>query len=240
MLQYQKNSNLQCLESSVGAHRENTRVLAEYKQKEDIHERLRQLVEGSNQVGVNSETWQELDTNWQKVSAQVRHWQWLLDTGLPGDFGQIGEWLNQGEALIYGDDIPTQLNEEAAAVLNQKIEDHKSFFQDTESVQKQFISAMRHSPLVHQIPREQIESIDSRLQSIGPKADMRAVKLKFLLAGTLPELQEWPVKFRDFEVEHDYLPCYENGPQARIRRRGRHGKCDERPEARGNEGVLCR
>ena len=28
---------------------------------------------------------------------KVRHWQWLLDTGLPGDFGQIGEWLNQGE-----------------------------------------------------------------------------------------------------------------------------------------------
>ena len=27
----------------------------------------------------------------------MRHWQWLLDTGLPGDFGQIGEWLNQGE-----------------------------------------------------------------------------------------------------------------------------------------------
>ena len=40
---------------------------------------------------------------------QVRHWQWLLDTGLPGEFGQIGEWLNQGEGLIYGDDIPTQV-----------------------------------------------------------------------------------------------------------------------------------
>ena len=100
---------------------------------------------------------------------QVRHWQWLLDTGLPGEFGQIGEWLNQGEGLIYGDDIPSQLNEEAAAVLNQKIEDHKSFFQDIESVQKQFINAMHHSPLVHQIPREQIESIDARLQGIGPK-----------------------------------------------------------------------
>ena len=94
----------------------------------------------------------------------MRHWQWLLDTGLPGDFGQIGEWLNQGEALIYGDDIPTQLNEEAAAVLNQKIEDHKSFFQDINSIHKQFDNAMRNSPLVHQIPREQLESIAQRLQ----------------------------------------------------------------------------
>lgn len=33
----------------------------------------------------------------------------------------------------------------------------------------------------------------------------------------------WP-RFRDFQVHHDYLPCFPNGPQARIRRRGRHGK----------------
>ena len=110
----------------------------------------------------------------------MRHWQWLLDTGLPGEFGQIGEWLNQGEALIYGDDIPTQLNEEAAAVLNQKIEDHKSFFTDIGTVQNQFADALRTSPLVNQIPKEQLESIDKRLQDIGPKSEMRAVKLKFL------------------------------------------------------------
>ena len=198
-------------------YREYTRILAEYKQKEEIHERLRQLVEGSNHVGINAEAWQELDTNWQKVAAQVRHWQWLLDTGLPGDFGQIGEWLNQGEALIYGDDIPTQLNEEAAAVLNQKIEDHKSFFQDTESVQKQFINAMRHSPLVHQIPREQIESIDGRLQSIGAKADMRAVKLKFLehkccivafLALTESKLKNWTIKYGSEEKVKQIMNHY--------------------------------
>ena len=104
---------------------------------------------------------------------KVRHWQWLLDTGLPGEFGQIGEWLNQGEGLIYGDDIPTQLNEEAAAVLNQKIEDHKSFFSDITSVQKQFATIISSSPLVAQIPREQLESIESRLKGIGPRAEMR-------------------------------------------------------------------
>ena len=185
-------------------YQEYMKVLAEYKEKEEIHERLRQLVEGNNQLGIHPDAWQELDTNWQKVAAQVRHWQWLLDTGLPGDFGQIGEWLNQAEGLIYGDDIPTQLNEEAAAVLNQKIEDHKSFFQDIDSVQKQFLNALHHSPLVHQIPREQIESIDARLQSIGPKAEMRAVKLKFLehkccivafLALTESKLKNWTVKY---------------------------------------------
>ena len=198
-------------------YKEYMKVLAEYKEKEEVHERLRQLVEGSNQVGINPDAWQQLDTNWQKVSAQVRHWQWLLDTGLPGDFGQIGEWLNQGEALIYADDIPTQLNEEAAAVLNQKIEDHKSFFQDIESVQKQFFNAMNHSPLVHQIPREQIESIDVRLQGIGPKAEMRAVKLKFLehkccivafLALTESKLKNWTIKYGSEEKVKQIMNHY--------------------------------
>ena len=198
-------------------YKEYMKVLAEYKEKEEIHERLRQLVEGSNQVGINPDAWRDVDTNWQKVAAQVRHWQWLLDTGLPGDFGQIGEWLNQGEALIYGDDIPTQLNEEAAAVLNQKIEDHKSFFQDIESVQKQFINAMHHSPLVHQIPREQIESIDARLQGIGPKAEMRAVKLKFLehkccivafLALTESKLKNWTIKYGSEEKVKQIMNHY--------------------------------
>lgn len=114
------------------------------------------------------------------LSQQLRHWQWLLDTALPGEFGQIGEWLNQGEALINSDDIPTQLNEEAAAVLNQKIEDHKSFFSDYASVQSQFGKAMASSPLVGQMPRAQLESMADRLKGIGHKADVRAVRLKFL------------------------------------------------------------
>ena len=72
--------------------------------------------------------------------------------------------------------------------------------------------------------RRLIKAVADKLSIPHAEEICQALKLKFLLAGTLPELQEWPVKFRDFEVEHDYLPCYENGPQARIRRRGRHGK----------------
>ena len=152
-------------------YREYTIMLSEYRLKEELHERLRQLVEGNSQVvkylfkksnnkdanfqvGISADAWQELDTNWQKVAAQVlafcslachemikyrkvRHWQWLLDTGLPGDFGQIGEWLNQGEGLVHSEDVPSHLNEEAAAVLNQKIDDHKAFFADLEHIREQ-------------------------------------------------------------------------------------------------------
>ena len=73
--------------------------------------------------------------------------------------------------------------------------------------------------------RRLIKSVADKLSIPHAEEICQAVKLKFLLAGNLPEVEEWPVKFRDFEVEHDYLPCYENGPQARIRRRGRHCKC---------------
>ena len=92
------------------------------------HLRISQSFKGKD----HKEASTSLETKWQKVKAQVtqlcrkieirliccvgfpqvRHWQWLLDTALPGEFGQVGEWLNRGEALIYADDIPTELNEE--------------------------------------------------------------------------------------------------------------------------------
>ena len=54
-------------------YKEYLQVLAEYKAKEEVHDRLRQLVEGNNQVGISPDAWRELDTNWQKVAAQVRY-----------------------------------------------------------------------------------------------------------------------------------------------------------------------
>jgi len=68
--------------------------------------------------------------------------------------------------------------------------------------------------------------------------DARSVKLKFLVSpdksGSCPE--DFPVNFRDFTVHHDYLPCFEGGPQARIRRRGRHGKWMYTHTVRKQEG----
>ena len=121
------------------------------------------------------------------------------------------------QGLIYGDDIPTQLNEEAAAVLNQKIEDHKSFFTDIGAVQKQFATAVRNGQLVSQVPREQLESIEIRLQAIGPKAEMRAVKLKFLehkccivafMTLTESKLKNWTIKYGSEEKVKQIMNHY--------------------------------
>jgi nesprin-1 len=44
---------------------------------------------------------------------------------LPGDLGQVGEWLGRAEALIASDDIPTIMNEETASIISRKLEEHK-------------------------------------------------------------------------------------------------------------------
>ena len=110
----------------------------------------------------------------------MRHWQWLLDTALPGELGQVGEWVNRGEALVYAEDIPNELNEESAAVLSQKIDDHKHFFNDYESVKEQAARLSKDTKLLQNVPREQMISLMTRLQGIGHKAGIRAVRLKFL------------------------------------------------------------
>lgn len=69
----------------------------------------------------------------------------------------------------------------------------------------------------------------------GEWLDEKSVKLKFLVEAETGE-EEWPVTYRDFSVHHDYLPCQEGGPQARVRRRGRHGKWMYTHTVRKQEG----
>ena len=101
--------------------------------------------------------------------------------------------------------------------MNQKIEDHKSFFTDSGAIQKQFASAVRNTVLVSQVPREQLESIEIRLQGIGPKAEMRAVKLKFLehkccivafMTLTESKLKNWTIKYGSEEKVKQIMNHY--------------------------------
>ena len=81
---------------------------------------------------------------------------------------------------MYSEDVPTELNEESAAVLSQKIDDHKSFFNDYESVKEQASRLSTDTRLLLNVPREQMVSLMSRLEGIGSQASIRAVRLKFL------------------------------------------------------------
>ena len=66
---------------------------------------------------------------------------------------QVGEWLNQGEGLVHSEDVPSHLNEEAAAVLNQKIDDHKAFFADLEHIREQGRTRLRCDSDLHSMYR---------------------------------------------------------------------------------------
>lgn len=68
-----------------------------------------------------------------------------------------------------------------------------------------------------QIPREQLESIEIRLQAIGPKAEMRAVKLKFLehkccivafMTLTESKLKNWTIKYGSEEKVKQIMNHY--------------------------------
>ncbi len=52
---------------------EYTKFRNETAAKRDIYERLRQLQDQTsrNAVGIDPDAWNEIDTNWQKVEAQV-------------------------------------------------------------------------------------------------------------------------------------------------------------------------
>ena len=84
-------------------------------------------------------------------------------------------------------------------------------------MQKQFASAVRNGQLVSQVPREQLESIEIRLQAIGPKAEMRAVKLKFLehkccivafMTLTESKLKNWTIKYGSEEKVKQIMNHY--------------------------------
>lgn len=44
---------------------------SDYAARKEVYERLRHLKETNKQIGITQDAWNELDTNWQKVEAQV-------------------------------------------------------------------------------------------------------------------------------------------------------------------------
>ena len=110
---------------------------------------------------------------------QIKEWQWRLDSYLPDPFNRIGQWVAKAELLVSSHDVPEVMNDEAARILNSKIEEHKQFFADLPRIQSEFNSALQ-LPVVNSVPTEQLQSLARRLDAIPPLALKRAIKLKFL------------------------------------------------------------
>ena len=68
--------------------------------------------------------------------------------------------MNQGEAFLTSDDEPAQFNEDSAALLNQKIDDHKQFFENYERTMEQL--KQWTSKAGPDVPAEQLQSLVKR------------------------------------------------------------------------------
>lgn len=137
------------------------------------------LVDSQSIISITSDSWREMQRLWFILEDHLRHWEWLLDSKLPGLLGEVGEWLGRAENLINSDDIPQIMNEETASIISRKLEEHKLFFSELPNVIKKFETAKNTIDFT-KVAREQLESIEKRLNSIGSRAAQRRVKLKFL------------------------------------------------------------
>lgn len=66
-----------------------------------------------------------------------------------------------------------------ATLLSKKIEEHKTFFSKLPSIISSF-EAVKTSKDAASIPKQQLEGIEQRLNTIAPRAAQRKIKLKYL------------------------------------------------------------
>lgn len=179
MKKTQQLEHLQQTNSLPLDYGEYSRFKKEVDDKALTYDKLKNMVESQSTISITKESWRELSRLWRLLDEQLRHWLWLLDSRLPGDFKYVGEWLAKAERLVYYDETPTAMNEETAALISRKLEEHKTFFADLPAVQNIFSQAYG-SVLAREVPSEQLNNMAVRLNEIGPKAAQRRVRLKFL------------------------------------------------------------
>lgn len=145
-----------------------------------LYSKLKNLVAAQNSVvALTPGSWQEINQLWNQHQFQLQYWLWMLDSNLPGDFGVVGKWLTEAEKLLYHDDVPTEMNEETAAIISKKLEEHKQFFGSYDQIKELFYRA-KQSPLADRVPLDQLRNMEQRLNDVGPKAQQRRIRLKFL------------------------------------------------------------
>lgn len=93
--------------------------------KSTIYDRLKSRLDTHVATFVTLELWKQLEQRWKRIETQLKHWQWILDSSLPGQLGKIGDWLHQAEELIGSDILPLGIHEEAAlGILATKLQEH--------------------------------------------------------------------------------------------------------------------
>lgn len=186
--------------------------------KEPVYMKLEKLMYTQSLVAIAPKSWRELVDLWIELERLHRRWLWLLDSELPGDFRHIGEWLARAEYLLYFDEIPTNLDEQTAAVISEKLEEHSEFFASLPEVIERFEQALR-SQDASRIPGERLQDMQQRLQAVNVKAPQRKARLKFLehkccivafTELTKAKLAAWTGKYGRIDHVRALLDDYDN------------------------------
>lgn len=147
--------------------------------RSELFNKLKNLVSTHHNISTLTQSWEDMNTMWNQHQFQLKYWLWLLNSDLPGDFSAVGKWLADAEKLLDHDEIPTVMNEETAAIISKKLEEHKQFFSNYDQIKNSFKRA-KQTPLVKRVSPEQLSNLEKRLYEVGPKAQQRRINLKFL------------------------------------------------------------
>lgn len=120
----------------------------------------------------------EINDSKKRLNHLTDEWKKYIDFNLPGELKAIGVWLNQAEKIIADNELPTAMNEETAAFISKKIEQHKKFFSAYLDVLEKF-NNIKVNPQYQNISTKIFEFIERRLHEAEPKARQRRIRLKF-------------------------------------------------------------
>lgn len=127
---------------------------------------------------VPDQTLIEFNDSKKRLNNLMDEWKKYIDYNLPGELKNIGVWLNQAEKILADSEIPSVMNEETAAFISKKIEQHKKFFAAYPEVLSKF-NGIKANPQYQNIPPKIFEFVEHRLLDVEPKARQRRIKLKF-------------------------------------------------------------
>ncbi|CAG9579065.1 unnamed protein product [Danaus chrysippus] len=194
------------------------RAETDRRSREPGYLKLEKLMYAQSHVAIAPRSWRELVDLWIELERLHRRWLWMLDSDLPGDFRNIGEWLAKAEYLLYFDELPTALDDRTAAIISEKLEEHSNFFADLPDVLDRFEAALR-SPDASRIPPERLQDMKERLEIVHRRAPQRKSRLKYLehkccivafTELTKSKLATWTGKYGRIENVRALLDDYDN------------------------------
>lgn len=186
--------------------------------REPTYTKLEKLMYTNSLVAIAPKSWRELVSLWVELERLHRRWLWMLDSDLPGDFRNVGEWLARAEYLLYFDEIPTELDERTAAIISQKLEEHSEFFAGLPEIADRFEAALRSSD-ASRIPTERLHDMKDRIETVSRRAPQRKARLKYLehkccivafTELTKAKLSAWTGKYGRIDHVRALLDDYDN------------------------------